>query len=660
MATRLHLFLSLLIFAAIQSFVSAASALTISTGYPQRTNTQRTAPVPGTFDLKAPNAGINRADCFDTTQKWQFSVGSVPAETTHVEIWARGDEKTCAPAAERSGATKDGTPHCYLVASLTPEAVADGKVFEIDNTAIIQAADKKTNVDGSKALETAEVCAKSGHMSPTPIYLHVMAFKASAVIGYDSSTEGESDPEEVVYKTLYDLMGPPPPSGLEIGTGEGMITASFKASVADDFAKYRVYCFRAVATPTPSDTGVTDSGGDGGGADAADAGSGDAGAKASSDAGDAGKSDAGEAPKCPAGYPFKPGALPTDALEAYVCGESKSQGADIVLEGRDNEVPYAVAIAAVDKQGNYGLLSEVECGTPKATNSFWDEYNAAGGHAGGGYCSIGDAGLSTSGYVALGAIALAASAWLTRRRRAAAVPLVLAALFCTKPSLAQEAPALTDSQAQPSIVTIEARFGPYRPQVDTAFEKGTPYKNAFGDAPRVMAGAQIDVVPIHIRHLGSIGFGGMFGYTYASAKADYADGSGASAEKTSFDLWLLSVLTTVRFDVVARETRIPLVPYAKAGLMWGLWNSTDGRGVSHSADGRAARGRTNGFVYAVGAMLLLDAFDPEAAKTFASERGVKHSYVFGELTIADLRGFGQTDVMRVGDKTWTAGVAFEM
>jgi len=34
--------------------------------------------------------------------------------------------------------------------------------------------------------------------------------------------------------------------------------------------------------------------------------------------------------------------------------------------------------------------------------------------------------------------------------------------------------------------------------------------------------------------------------------------------------------------------------------------------------------------------------------------------VFGELTVADLRGFGQTDAMRVGDVTWTAGLAFEL
>ena len=112
--------------------------------------------------------------------------------------------------------------------------------------------------------------------------------------------------------------------------------------------------------------------------------------------------------------------------------------------------------------------------------------------------------------------------------------------------------------------------------------------------------------------------------------------------------------------MLARETVVPIVPYAKAWLMWGLWNSSDGRGLSHGPDGRTARGRTNGFFYAVGAMLLLDALDPEAAKVFAVERGVKHSYAFAELTIADLRGFGQAQAMQVGDVTWTAGLAFEM
>lgn len=216
------------------------------------------------------------------------------------------------------------------------------------------------------------------------------------------------------------------------------------------------------------------------------------------------------------------------------------------------------------------------------------------------------------------------------------------------------------NQSKNATVAVELRFGAYNPQVDRQFSGRTPYRDTFGDDKRYMVGGEVDWQPIHIPHVGSVGFGGLIGYTSASANAQFADGTGASEEETSFSVWLLAALAVVRIDVLARETWIPLVPYAKVGPAVGLWSSSDGRGTSRTADGLVARGRTNGFVYALGGMLLLDALDRQAAKTFAAERGVQHTYFFGELTIADLRGVGQQNAMQVGDTTWTLGLAFEL
>lgn len=594
---------------------SAASAFELTGGYPKRANTTRSAPPPGLFDLASTTAGINRADCLDDSQRYQFALEGVPESADAIEVWARGTDASCASPEERKSS-------CFRVARW-----ALGGTMELDNASIVQAMEKKASVDTK--VDPKQLCNKTDHMVPAAVHLHVMAFSGSDVVGYSSS--GESKPAEIDYVTLYDIGGPPAPTGLTLGAGESLLTAKFTApsTTPKDFLKYRAFCFRGAAAPT------SDAGADGGNADAASDAGADAGKKAVS--------------KCPDGHPFHPGAFPTSDLDAYACGESSTVAGEIVLDGVQNEVPYAVAIAAVDKQGNTGILSEVACETPRATNSFWDNYNAAGGQAGGGYCSLGHASAG-AGMIALSFFAVAA--FVLRRRHVGAFFLGCGLLLCASPSRADE--------ETPSIATIEARFGPYRPQIDKQFEGHAPYDQTFGDGVRMMAGAEVDVTPIHLSKAATIGFGALFGYTYATAKADYADGSGASDEKTSFDLWVLSALTTLRIEALATGTRIPLVPYGKLGLMTGLWNSSDGRGVSRSQSGLVARGRTNGFFYAVGAMLLLDAFDPEAAKTFAAERGVKHSYVFGELTVADLRGFGQSHALQVGDVTWTAGIAFEM
>jgi hypothetical protein len=205
---------------------------------------------------------------------------------------------------------------------------------------------------------------------------------------------------------------------------------------------------------------------------------------------------------------------------------------------------------------------------------------------------------------------------------------------------------------------FELRFGPYRPQVDRGFSNAAPYNQVFGDSTRFMLGGEVDWQPIHIPHFCSVGVGGMFGYTKATANARFSDGSGNSAEDTSFSLWMLSALAVIRIDAIARETWIPLVPYGKVGPAMGLWSTSNGSGTSN-VNGREGAGRTYGMIYAVGGMFMLDVIDRQAAKTFAAEQGVKHTYAFGEFTMAEVTGLGQTGAMQVGDRTWTVGIAAE-
>jgi hypothetical protein len=219
-----------------------------------------------------------------------------------------------------------------------------------------------------------------------------------------------------------------------------------------------------------------------------------------------------------------------------------------------------------------------------------------------------------------------------------------------------------------STIAVEMRFGPYRPNVDSEPGlTGSPYQDMFGSSRRYMISAEVDWEFFHLAHVGSIGLGGWAGYTSASANAIFTSGSPdqigqRSAESVSLTIRALAALLVVRLDVLARETKIPLVPYGKFGLGTALWSSENGIGTSvypHDT-GKLGRGHTNGLVYAGGVMFLLDALDRQTAKTFQNQQGVNHTYLFAEWTVTGFTGLGQSGAMRVGDSTWNLGFAFEM
>jgi uncharacterized protein (TIGR03382 family) len=84
------------------------------------------------------------------------------------------------------------------------------------------------------------------------------------------------------------------------------------------------------------------------------------------------------------------------------------------LEGLVDEVTYTVVVAAVDGTGNVGPPSSEVCDYPAPVKDFWQNYEQAGGGAG-GYCaleSVGKGGSPLAGVAGL--VALAA---MVRRRR---------------------------------------------------------------------------------------------------------------------------------------------------------------------------------------------------------------------------------------------------
>jgi hypothetical protein len=210
-------------------------------------------------------------------------------------------------------------------------------------------------------------------------------------------------------------------------------------------------------------------------------------------------------------------------------------------------------------------------------------------------------------------------------------------------------------------VAVEFRFGRYVPRVDSEFDGATPYRDLFGTGNRYLLGLEIDWQALRIPYLGTLGPGFGWGLTKSSADAFLADGTGERAkQKTTLNIMPMYVVGVLRADVVARETLVPLVPYAKAGFGYALWWVGDGEDTARTDDGVKGQGASYGYQFALGGMLLLDFFDPRTAVEADNSIGINNSYLFMEWYYSDLSGLGSNNRMQVGTSTWMLGLVWEI
>lgn len=214
----------------------------------------------------------------------------------------------------------------------------------------------------------------------------------------------------------------------------------------------------------------------------------------------------------------------------------------------------------------------------------------------------------------------------------------------------------------PQNFALELRFGPYRPNVDNEFNgSAAPYQQIFGTKKRYLIGLELDWQALRIPMVGTFGPGIGWGYTTASGSALLTDGSGGrAAQDTSLSVMPMYAVGVLRVDVLARQTPVPLVAYAKAGFGYALWWSSSGGSTSHAADGRVARDASYGYQFALGGMFLLDSIDQDAAIEMDNATGINNSYFFMEWYYSNLNGFGSGNQMQVGTNTWMLGLAFEL
>jgi hypothetical protein len=205
---------------------------------------------------------------------------------------------------------------------------------------------------------------------------------------------------------------------------------------------------------------------------------------------------------------------------------------------------------------------------------------------------------------------------------------------------------------------FELRFGRYVPEVDSQLAS-TPFQDTFGNDNRYLLGMEADWQVLRVPHLGTLGPGIGWGVTKFGARAPFTDGSGISPADTRLWIMPMHLVGVLRADVLPRDLKIPLVPYAKLGLGYALWWSSDGN-RSATADGKAGKGASYGLTYALGAMFLLDVLAPDDAVSADGLTGINNSYVFAEWYRPQLDGFGSNKVLDVGSSSWLLGLAIEM
>jgi hypothetical protein len=221
----------------------------------------------------------------------------------------------------------------------------------------------------------------------------------------------------------------------------------------------------------------------------------------------------------------------------------------------------------------------------------------------------------------------------------------------------------------PQNFAIEIRFAPFQPDVDSdpSLHGQTPFANIFGPGPNLLGGLEFDWQALRIPHFGTIGPGIGVEYSKMSGPALFQQGhpqpgggtTNVSGETTSFEVWPTYLVVVARADMLWREAHVPLVPYAKFGLAYGIWRASNSLGTSKYG-GASGTGGSFGTQLSFGLGFNLNVLDEYAAKNFDDAMGVNNTYLFGEYSRQDLDGLGfQNNPMRVGGQRWTFGLAFE-
>ena len=205
---------------------------------------------------------------------------------------------------------------------------------------------------------------------------------------------------------------------------------------------------------------------------------------------------------------------------------------------------------------------------------------------------------------------------------------------------------------------LEIRVGPYKPRVDSEPGlTGTPFADSFGDKPRIAIGIEFDWQVYRIPYVGTIGPGLAASFVTMGRTSQTVTGR-ASGDTYSLSVYPFVMNVVLRAVSILREFGVPIVPYGKVGLGYGIWRASNTNGTAE-ANGVKGRGGSLGTNVALGAAFSLDVFDRGARRNMDNATGINNSYIFAEVYWLTLGGLGQPHPLYVGSNSWTAGLAFE-
>lgn len=360
--------------------------------------------------------GISLQDCVDDLLvQVPLTLSDFQTQGT-LQLWASAGADCTAQTSRQSG-----TQLCWQLGSNVPLSLNPLPSIPVRDIIAGIADPKNPNV-------TQSIC---GTVDLTTITVYVLYFDAG---------QTATPAANISFTIQADTIGPPAPSGLTTLPGNTRIHVSWDAVGEGGVVALtgvNVYCDSntsssssdaastcdASSSTVEASTETSDADADLVGAETTDTDISDASAT-NLDASGCASGSSGEGCSSPN---FTPAdgktVLPDAAFDAkYKCGGVVGNtGTSVVAESVGgaplvNYQTYAVAVAATDAFGNVGPLAVAGCLKPEETNDFWENYKAAGGGAGGGYCAIDGVGMPMGSVSVLGVVGLAVvSAW--RRRR---------------------------------------------------------------------------------------------------------------------------------------------------------------------------------------------------------------------------------------------------
>jgi hypothetical protein len=280
-------------------------------------------------------------------------------------------------------------------------------------------------------------------------------------------------------------------------------------------------------------------------------------------------------------------------------------------------------------------------------------------------------------------VSLLAFGWRRRKRWLARLAPAAALLLAWTPRAHAQSPYwdTTTSTEETSGVDVTplvkwhvgVRVGPYTPDIDKqAGGNPGPYAAMFTKPQSIVP--MLDVDRVLWRGFGQLVVGGNIGFLGNSNHAYTIEGTTgdpnrkrSASDETSFRLIPIAATVGYRFTYLDDEYGIPLVPYVRGGLAYYVWWITQpsgsfavvcqNGGMEPCAENKA-RGASLGVQGSIGLQIRAERIDANAARSMR-DSGIQHAGFYGELSLAQVDGFGSDKKLSVGARTWFAGVDFE-